>query len=447
MGIQLTADQVLTMAPDASSSAAGKKLANAKNWKNLGQSPEALWGECQGSALYQVRVDLSSLTIQCSCPSRKLPCKHGLGLLLLAVNTPSTVPTTEPPEWITAWLAKRAATSKRKEAKTEAKEPASSESDAGRLNSKQAAAQKKTAEKRLSQVTMGIDRLDLWLNDIVRNGLGKLETQPAKFWASQKALMEDAQAKGLANRVARMADIPNSSPDWPEKLLAHLGQLALLTQAFRRLDQLDPALQEDVRQLIGWSLKEDEVIMRGEKVTDNWLILGQTTEDEDRGRSQRTWLLGTTSKRQALLLQFSFAGAAFAEQYPIGIQQTADLVFWPGAAPHRAILTARRGDVSAITESFPTAETIEDFFEEMATTLAHQPWRDRFLCTLHNVIPFCTGDQWYICDSNNQMLPLVEEHWKLMALAGGWPVDFVGEWDGEALLPLGMLADHKYHAL
>lgn len=434
------------MAPDASSSAAGKKLANAKNWKNLGQSPEALWGECQGSALYQVRVELSSLTIQCSCPSRKLPCKHGLGLLLLAANTPSTVPTSEPPEWITAWLAKRAATSKRREAKTEAKEPASSE-DVGRLDSKQTAAQKKTAEKRLSQVTMGIDRLDLWLNDIVRNGLGKLETQPAKFWAGQKALMEDAQAKGLANRVARMADIPNSSPDWPEKLLAHLGQLALLTQAFRRLDQLDPALQEDVRQLIGWSLKEDEVIARGEKITDNWLILGQTTVDEDRGRSQRTWLLGSTSRRTALLLQFSFAGASFPEQYPIGIQQTADIIFWPGAAPHRAILAARRGDVRAITEPLPAAETIEDFFEEVATTLAHQPWRDRFLCTLHNVIPFCTGDQWYICDSNNQMLPLVEEHWKLMALAGGRPVDFVGEWDGEALLPLGILADQKYYAL
>lgn len=438
MGIQLTADQVLTMAPDASSSAAGKKLANAKNWKNLGQSPEALWGECQGSALYQVRVDLSSLTIQCSCPSRKLPCKHGLGLLLLAVNTPSTVPTTEPPEWITAWLAKRAATSKRKEEKTEAKGPVSNEPTAG---------QKKTAEKRLSQVTMGIDRLDLWLNDIVRNGLGKLETQPAKFWASQKALMEDAQAKGLANRVARMADIPNSSPDWPEKLLAHLGQLALLTQAFRRLDQLDPALQEDVRQLIGWSLKEDEVIVRGEKVTDNWLIVGQTTEDEDRGRSQRTWLLGATSRRQALLLQFAFAGAAFAEQYPIGIQQTADLVFWPGAAPQRAILTARRGNVSTITEPLPAAQTIEDFFAEVATTLARQPWRDRFLCTLRNVIPSCTDNQWYICDSSHQMLPLAEEHWKLMALAGGNPVDFVGEWDGEALLPLGILADHKYYAL
>src|SRR6266568_7558945 len=118
MGLQLTSnDQVLALAPDSSSAAAGKKLGDAKHWKSLGQNPEALWGECQGSALYQVRIDLSTLTITCSCPSRKLPCKHGLGLLLLTVDSPKAVPTAEPPEWVTSWLAKRAANSKPKEPK------------------------------------------------------------------------------------------------------------------------------------------------------------------------------------------------------------------------------------------------------------------------------------------------------------------------------------------
>jgi len=131
MGLQLTSnDQVLTLAPDSSSAAAGKKLANAKNWQNQGQNADALWGECQGSALYQVRVDLSTLTITCSCPSRKLPCKHGLGLLLLAVSTPRSVPHSEPPEWVTSWLAKRAANSKRKAYSEPQKPPASSSSAA-----------------------------------------------------------------------------------------------------------------------------------------------------------------------------------------------------------------------------------------------------------------------------------------------------------------------------
>ena len=427
------------MAPDTSSASAGKKLANVKHWQNLGQNSQVLWGECQGSALYQVRVDLSTFSIQCSCPSRKQPCKHGLGLLLLVANTPSEVPESEPPEWIVAWLAKRAAASKRKETKA-TQQPTGTPS----------ATQEKAAEKRLAQVNKGIERLDLWLNDLARNGLGSVETQPARFWESQAAQMVDAQAPGLAARIRRMATIPNASSDWPEKLLCHLGQLALLTQAFHRLDQLDPVLQEDVRQLIGWTLKEDEVIARGERVTDEWLILGQTIENIDRGRTQRTWLLGASTRRPALLLQFSFAGSAFTEHYPPGTRQMAELVYWPSTAPQRALLEKRQEAVTPLQERLPGVDTIEAFLADVAATLARHPWRDRFLCTVRDVVPLyeSTNNQWSIRDSTGHALPLTKgEHWQLLAVSGGMPVDFAGEWNGESLLPLGILADHKYYVL
>ncbi len=163
MGLQLTSsDQVLALAPDSDSAKNAKALGTTKKWKNLGQNPEALWGECQGSGKdpYQVRVDLSTLTMTCSCPSRKAPCKHCLGLLLVAVDTPAAVPTAEPPEWVATWLAKRAAVSKRKE--TQAQKTTTSESPS--------AEQKKRAEKRLKQVLKGLDRLDLWLNDPATDG-------------------------------------------------------------------------------------------------------------------------------------------------------------------------------------------------------------------------------------------------------------------------------------
>ena len=114
--MNLTVDQVLALAPDAAAAAAGRKLASVKPWRGLGRSPAALWGECQGSALYQVRVDLADLTIKCSCPSRKFPCKHGLGLLLLASGAPAAVPEAEPPEWVSDWLARRATTAEKRQA-------------------------------------------------------------------------------------------------------------------------------------------------------------------------------------------------------------------------------------------------------------------------------------------------------------------------------------------
>lgn len=441
MGLQLSSnDQVLALAPDSSSAAAGKKLANAKHWKSLGRNSEALWGECQGSALYQVRIDLSTLTISCSCPSRKLPCKHGLGLLLLAVDAPQAVTKGEPPAWVTGWLTKRAASGKRKETKETAKGQ----------TAPPPAVTLKTAEKRRAQMMKGIDLLDLWLNDLIHNGVASAEARPAAFWEEQRAQMVDAQVEGLGNRVLRLADIPHSSANWPEKLLAELGKLALLSHAFRQGDQLDPALQMDIRQLVGQPIKQEEVSALGETVSDEWLILGQRVNDDEKVREQRTWMLGAQTGRTAMVLQFTFGKTPFTEVFPLGARQHAELTFWPGAAPQRARLKARRGEILPLQERLPGTETIEDFLKQVATQLAEQPWRERFLCTLSDVTPIChdRGKQWYVRDRTGAVLPLVDdEHWRLLALSGGYPIDLAAEWDGEALFPLGMLVDTHYYLL
>jgi hypothetical protein len=45
--VNLTEDQILTLAPDESSKKAGKDLANPSKWIIKGFSQEAIWGECQ----------------------------------------------------------------------------------------------------------------------------------------------------------------------------------------------------------------------------------------------------------------------------------------------------------------------------------------------------------------------------------------------------------------
>jgi uncharacterized Zn finger protein len=441
--LSITADQITKLAPDASAASAGKKLSAPKYWKNVGYNEQALWGECQGSALYQVRIELSTLTAQCSCPSRKLPCKHSLALLLLNVNTPTAVPEGEPLEWVVSWLAKRAATQKRKEtiaADTTVKQPAAS------------ASAQKNKEKRQEKVKQGIDQLDLWLNDLIRNGLGSLESQSTSIWEQQAAQMVDAQATGLAASIRSMSATPHSSQTWSEKLLGQLGKLALLTEAYRHIERAPEPLQEDIRQLIGWVRKEPEIRESGLRVTDDWLFLGQHTEGTDRGRTQYTWLQGITTGKAALLLQFSFAGAPFTENYPSGMQQKAEIAYWPGAVPQRALFTQRQEAITAIQRSLPGVATFDAFFEQVAHQLACHPWRERFLCILSDGLPIyeTSSKRWSLCDQTGQALPLTQdsnEYWKLLALSGGHPVDFVGEWNGETLLPLGVLVDHSYHLL
>jgi hypothetical protein len=436
--MQLTVEQILTLAPDAGAQAAGRKLGTAKPWKNPGQTDTAVWGECQGSALYQVRVDLASFGYHCSCPSRKLPCKHVLGLLLLTAGAPAAVPQAEPPEWVADWLAKRATRAqKREEKKEKAAEPADP------------AAQTKRAEQRHQRVLEGLDRFDLWLNDLVRNGLAGLELQPACFWENQAKRLVDAQAPGLATRLRRLSEIPGSTPDWPRRLLGHLGRLALLTHAYRRLEQLSEPLQTDVRQLIGWTVNQDDLAAQGETVSGRWLVLGQTVGDEDRLRVQRSWLVEEGSGRTALVLQFSAAGQPFPEMVVPGMWQEADLVFWPSAYPQRARFATRRGECQTIAGALPGVPAVSDFLRQFAAALAWQPWLDRFLCVLKNVtpIPRCNAP-WQIRDAAGEALPLAgPEHWKLLALSGGRPVDLAGEWNGEQLWPLGVAAEGAYHLL
>ena len=115
--MDLTLEQVTEMAPDSSSAAAGKKLMALKNWPDVGRDDASLWGKCQGSKVYQIMVDLSNLGYKCNCPSRKFPCKHVLGLLMLTATSPDAVAETTRPDWVDDWLSKRQA---RAEKKTEA---------------------------------------------------------------------------------------------------------------------------------------------------------------------------------------------------------------------------------------------------------------------------------------------------------------------------------------
>jgi len=112
--MHLSLEQVLALAPDANSAAAARQLGTPESWQNLGANGDAYWGECQGTALYQVRVARPDLVAKCTCPSRKVPCKHALGLLALAATAPDALTATEPPEWVMEWLVRRGESANRR---------------------------------------------------------------------------------------------------------------------------------------------------------------------------------------------------------------------------------------------------------------------------------------------------------------------------------------------
>jgi hypothetical protein len=430
----MTPEGVAALAPDGKVAAAGRKLGVPKSWEGSGRSDDAIWGECRGSAVYQVRVDLSDLVVKCSCPSRKHPCKHGLGLLFLHLEAP--LPTAPAPDWVTDWLARRAAS-------TKARKSAGKREDTAPDPESKA----KRARKRLSRVAAGLDALDLWMEDLVRDGLATAGTRPASFWETQAKRLVDAQAPGVAARLRHLSGLPNSSPDWPDKLLDGLGRLALLSEAFRRFDALDEPLAETVKAEVGIPLSQEEVLERGEKVSDGWIVLGQRTEDEGRLKARQTWLLGADTLRYALILQFAASGTPFTESFVSGTVVGGELAFYPGAYPLRAVVRSR-ADVATRAGELPGHGTLEAFLDHASTVTAGQPWLERLPVTLEAVVPLLDEGRWLIRDRDGEALPLTGgDHWSLLSLSGGHPVDLAAEWDGEMLLPLGVVARGTYRMI
>jgi hypothetical protein len=73
--MNLTTDQIVAMAPDDASLKAARSLTSPARWPLLGQSSDALWGECQGSGSkpYQVSVDLTSPARSAPVPAESFP--------------------------------------------------------------------------------------------------------------------------------------------------------------------------------------------------------------------------------------------------------------------------------------------------------------------------------------------------------------------------------------
>lgn len=151
MLLNLTEEQIIQLAPDAASVKAGKGLATKAKWVLLEHSDRAIWGHCQGSGKtpYQTVVDTKNVAFKCSCPSRKFPCKHGLGLLFLYAAQTDLFKEADEPDWVTAWLSKREEKAEKKEQKAKSDAPVDE------------AAQAKRQAMRHTKVLNGIDELEI----------------------------------------------------------------------------------------------------------------------------------------------------------------------------------------------------------------------------------------------------------------------------------------------
>ena len=440
-----TVDEVLALAPDARSAGAARRLSLSGVWSQAGSSGSLLWGRCQGSARepYQVTVDLHEPSFRCTCPSRKQPCKHGLALLLLwAEGGGSVADDARPADFAADWVQRLAARNA----------PGAKGGPAGSGGGRTAApvdpeAQARRLAQRIELMSAGIDEFERWLFDLVRQGLAAARHQPFSFWDAAAARLVDAQMPGLADRVRALPAHLHAGDDWAERLLAELARGYLAVSAWRRRDVLPDDALADLRVVLGWPRRVDEVLERGERVTDRWAVVGLAQETDSRLQSQRTWLYGQRSGRAVVVLDFAAAGASLAVAEVLGSVVEAEVALYPGSEPRRALFTGGR-TVCATAAGLP-ATGIAAGLDRVADWLAANPFADRCPLALAGVIPVIDGARRVVVEPGAGSLPLSAEGdaLPLLALSGGHPVDLFAEWDGFALTALSVSADDVLVAL
>lgn len=312
--------------------------------------------------------------------------------------------------------------------------------------------------EREAKIDAGLRALDLWLHDLIHQGLGALD-DGAPFLDMARRL-EDAQARGLARRVRRMADLTGD----PGRLLARLGGLTLIREAWHQRANLPAPLLADLRGVIGFEQRKELALANTPWITDTWLVLGQHDEPDDPLTARRTFLFGTTTGRDAMILQFSAKDAPFVWSASAGELHRLTLAFWPSAWPLRALIQEEHGAPSLSTARPPGIPTLNGLLDRYATVLAARPWVGQIATVLHDVWVFGAEatrrdarDTLMIAEAgpsgsnragSGDCLPIrTSDPWTLLSLAGGQPVDLAVTWDGDVLRPLSMWENGVWNPL
>jgi hypothetical protein len=426
VGDRWSVEQVMAAAPDSTSQVAGRRLARPGPWSAIGLSNGLLWGECQGSGKtpYRVTVDTGARRYQCSCPSRKFPCKHALGLLFLWAEQ-----RIDESGEIASFARDFADKSNRVEGAA-----------VGGEQKEQTAAQRAAAAARAAErerrVQDGLAELDRWLVDQVSGGLARVTQDPYAWSESVAARMVDAQAPGIASWLRRLPAVIAAGSGWPGRLLDELALLHLLVRGYIRRAELPADLRATVRDHIGFTVSRADVLA-GPAVWDRWVVVFFRDLDNELISTRRVWLHGNKSGRWAQVLFFAAGGADLDASLVPGTVLNADLHFYPGRAGLRAALGATYADSVPVSDWQPAGSTVAVAADNWAAALAADPWQHQMAVVLrgrveHDERGWTLTD---IADAAVAVHGVDVDLWRLLALTAGTVVDVAGEWSPAGFRP------------
>ena len=436
-----SSEKILALAPDTITGERGKEMATARKWTTLETNEKIFWGTCKasrGDLHYQTVVDPNQSSFTCSCPSHKFPCKHIVGLFLLyQKDVHSFWPNEALPDWV---------------AKDLSGEPIKSSSSSTskilteEIIKKRALDKDKRRSERMALMSQGVADLEVWLSDIIRQGMATTEKQSYAFWQDISARMVDTKLGGLGPKIRSLQLLPTTYADWPERMLEELASLYLIVSGFKHLEDLPMALQDQLLRIAGIKAKKSDVLEQ-EGVLDEWGVIGEFEGiNIDNAGFRRTWLRGKTTRKIGLILEYNYQNQGYQTHWKVGHIYEGELVYYPAAYPLRALIKEPQSTGARISnlKGYSTAEL---FRADYAEALALHPWLPEFPCCIEKVIPVKEQDGLILVDQEKKIIPVhVKEAnvWKVLAVSGGHPITVFGEWTGDVFVLLSLVGDGRF---
>lgn len=320
----MNSEQVFQLAPDEASIKAGKDLAKIKKWQNVGQASQIIFGSCQGSGKnpYLTAVDVQNIVFKCSCPSRKFPCKHAIGLLLLWVEDRKVFSEETIPDWVKEWVEKREKKAEQKEQKE--KKPIDVEK------------QQKRKEERYEKIRSGLNDLQIWLGDLLKGGILKIKNTRFELFTDIAKRMVDAQASALASKLQKLAVAEIETISEQEQFLYELSKLYSICESFHQIESLSDDWKSEIESLVGISQNKEEILSQ-QPVSDVWLVLYKESTEDGVVQTDIYYLYGLHTKKKAIYLNYIIPNQPNLCPFLVLECFKMDVFYYKGVNSHRVL--------------------------------------------------------------------------------------------------------------
>jgi len=283
-------------------------------------------------------------------------------------------------------------------------------------------------QKKLESLQSGIDILELWIDNLVVNGIEQLSRDGSKI-EEISTRMVDYGLSGIARKLRVIPEKLKLDKDWQEYCAELLAEFILFISAFRNQSKIKYH-PEDILAYAGISIKKSEVISSSEGIIDHWILLGTMVDKEENLSIIRNWFIGKNTGIVFLSIDFQ-VGRFFNSKFFEFNKTYLDTVhFYPSAVKMRGTEVNIQNGIAA-GEINLSGIYLEQALDKIAERVKICPWMNHQLFILKKLKFSILHHRLYLVSKNHEALICTnpDSYWLTLLSYSTYPeVNYIAEY-------------------